>query len=195
MRTRATSSPACNCPTPRPLQRTERGDASRWRRFCKNTPGVKYYTSVVGYSMLSGVQNTYSGFFFITLEDWAKRKKPEEQYTRHHGASEREVRQDSRRDRLSRFRRRPFPASAPRAASRSCWRIAPARAWNFLAANLKKFLEAAHKRPEIAARVHHGAAVRAAGLCGRGPRPGAPAGREACRMFTRRCNASWAARS
>ena len=30
--------------------------------------------------MLSGVQNTYSGFFFITLEDWAKRKKPEEQY-------------------------------------------------------------------------------------------------------------------
>ena len=30
-------------------------------------PGVKYYSSVVGYSMLSGVQNTYSGFFFITL--------------------------------------------------------------------------------------------------------------------------------
>lgn len=43
-------------------------------------PGVKYYSSVVGYSMLSGVQNTYSGFFFITLEEWSKRKKPEEKY-------------------------------------------------------------------------------------------------------------------
>ena len=46
----------------------------------KTTPGVKYYSSIVGYSMLSQVQNTYSGFFFITLEDWAKRKKPEEKY-------------------------------------------------------------------------------------------------------------------
>ena len=46
----------------------------------KNTPGVKYYSSVVGYSMLSGVQNTYSGFFFITEEEWSKRKKPGEKY-------------------------------------------------------------------------------------------------------------------
>src|SRR6516165_8349959 len=46
----------------------------------KHTPGVKYYSSVVGYSMLSGVYNTYSSFFFISFEEWAKRKKPEEQY-------------------------------------------------------------------------------------------------------------------
>ena len=46
----------------------------------KETPGIKYYSSVIGYSMLSGVQNTYSGFFFITLEEWHKRKAPEEQY-------------------------------------------------------------------------------------------------------------------
>jgi multidrug efflux pump len=46
----------------------------------KDTPGVKYYSSVVGYSMLSGVQNTYSGFFFITLNDWDERTAPEEQY-------------------------------------------------------------------------------------------------------------------
>ncbi len=52
----------------------------------KNTPGVKYYSTVIGYSMLSGVQNTYSGFFFITLEEWDKRKKPDEEYKRHHGA-------------------------------------------------------------------------------------------------------------
>jgi len=44
------------------------------------TPGVKDCATVVGYNMLSGVTNTYSTFFFINLEEWAKRKKSEEQY-------------------------------------------------------------------------------------------------------------------
>ena len=26
------------------------------------------------------MQNTYSGFFFVTLKEWKDRKKPEEQY-------------------------------------------------------------------------------------------------------------------
>ncbi len=46
----------------------------------KHTPGVKYYSSVVGFSMLSGVMNTYSSFFFISFEEWAVRKKAEEKY-------------------------------------------------------------------------------------------------------------------
>lgn len=46
-----------------------------------NTPGVEFCTSVVGYSMLSGVNNTYSGFFFITFKEWSQRKNPEEQYS------------------------------------------------------------------------------------------------------------------
>ena len=45
-----------------------------------NTSGVEYVTSVIGYSMLSGVSNTYSGFFFVTLKPWSERKKPEEKY-------------------------------------------------------------------------------------------------------------------
>ena len=44
------------------------------------TPGVKYTTGVVGFSLLSVVQNTYSAFFFVTLEPWSERTKPEEQY-------------------------------------------------------------------------------------------------------------------
>jgi hydrophobic/amphiphilic exporter-1 (mainly G- bacteria), HAE1 family len=46
----------------------------------EKTPGVEYATSVIGYSMLSGVTNTYSGFFFVTLKPWGERKKPEEKY-------------------------------------------------------------------------------------------------------------------
>src|ERR1700690_140888 len=46
----------------------------------KKKPGGKNFSTVVGYSMLSGVQNTYSGFFFITLDEWRKRTAPEEKY-------------------------------------------------------------------------------------------------------------------
>ena len=41
------------------------------------TPGVEYVTSIVGFNLLSTVQSTYTGFFFITLEEWSKRKTPE----------------------------------------------------------------------------------------------------------------------
>lgn len=45
-----------------------------------NTPGIEYVTTVVGMNMLSGVTNTCSGFFFVTLKPWEARKKPEEKY-------------------------------------------------------------------------------------------------------------------
>jgi hydrophobic/amphiphilic exporter-1 (mainly G- bacteria), HAE1 family len=44
------------------------------------TPGVQYTTTVAGFSLLSGVQSSYSGFFFVTLNPWEKRKKITEQY-------------------------------------------------------------------------------------------------------------------
>ncbi len=47
----------------------------------EKAPGVQYYSSVIGYSMLSGVNNTYSSFFFIAFKPWSQRKAPEEQYT------------------------------------------------------------------------------------------------------------------
>jgi hydrophobic/amphiphilic exporter-1 (mainly G- bacteria), HAE1 family len=44
------------------------------------TPGVKYTTTVVGFSLLSFVRTSYNGLFFITLKDWDDRKSREEQY-------------------------------------------------------------------------------------------------------------------
>ena len=41
----------------------------------KTTPGIKYYTGVAGFSLLSLVTTTYNGFYFITLEDWEERNK------------------------------------------------------------------------------------------------------------------------
>ena len=46
----------------------------------RNTPGVEHYQTLVGNSLMSLAQNTYSGFFFVTLKEWRYRKKPEEEY-------------------------------------------------------------------------------------------------------------------
>src|SRR5438094_2282930 len=48
--------------------------------FLSKTPGVQYTTSVIGFSLLSLAQNTYSAFFFVTFKPWSERTKPEEQY-------------------------------------------------------------------------------------------------------------------
>jgi HAE1 family hydrophobic/amphiphilic exporter-1 len=54
--------------------------ARQCEEILSKTPGIKCYTTVVGFSLLSGVRNTYSAFFWVTLNPWAERKKPEEQY-------------------------------------------------------------------------------------------------------------------
>ena len=42
-------------------------------RILSSTPGVKYYTGVSGFSLLSTVFTTYNAFYFITLDPWAER--------------------------------------------------------------------------------------------------------------------------
>jgi HAE1 family hydrophobic/amphiphilic exporter-1 len=55
----------------------ERTDAvcKKIEDILKNTPGVKYYTTVEGFSLLSQVQATYNAFFFVTLQPWNQRTK------------------------------------------------------------------------------------------------------------------------
>jgi HAE1 family hydrophobic/amphiphilic exporter-1 len=130
----------------------ERTDAvcKKIEDILKNTPGVKYYTTVEGFSLLSQVQATYNAFFFVTLKPWSERKKPDEQIMAIRAHLNRELSKLPEATALA-FRRRPFPASAPPAVSRSCWKTVPASKTNsFLTQNLDKFMAAARKRPEIA---------------------------------------------
>jgi HAE1 family hydrophobic/amphiphilic exporter-1 len=61
------------------LQRSS--DAAREvEKIILDTPGVAYVSSVMGYSMLSGVNATYSSFFFVSLKPWEERKTPETSY-------------------------------------------------------------------------------------------------------------------
>lgn len=49
-------------------------------KIMMETPGVQYVSSVIGYSMLSGVNTTYSSFFFVSFKNWDERKTAEESY-------------------------------------------------------------------------------------------------------------------
>jgi hydrophobic/amphiphilic exporter-1 (mainly G- bacteria), HAE1 family len=130
------------------LQRTSE-IARQAEELIMSTPGVKYTTTVIGYSMLSQVTNTYSAFFFITLEDWAARKKPEEQY----GAIKAEL--SKKLGGLSGAIGFAFPPPAIQGVGTSggATFILEDRAGKdiaFLAENTSKFIEAAKKRPELA---------------------------------------------
>ena len=61
------------------LQRSSEA-AREVEKIIMDTPGVQYVSSVMGYSMLSGVNATYSSFFFISLKPWGERKTPETSY-------------------------------------------------------------------------------------------------------------------
>ena len=70
---------ALQLPDAASLERTDKV-SSRDRRFLSKTPGVQYTTSVIGFSLLSLVSDTYHAFFFVTFKPWSERTKPEEQY-------------------------------------------------------------------------------------------------------------------
>src|SRR5689334_12350483 len=130
------------------LQRNDAASA-KIEKMVMDTPGVQGVTSIVGYSMLSGVQDTYSSFYFITLKDWAARKAPEEQY-------------DAVKSRLNAELGRvseglafafPPPAIPGVGTSGGFTFLLEDRAGKdpeFLNKNLSTFLAAARKRPELA---------------------------------------------
>src|SRR3954449_5575189 len=70
---------ALQLPDASSLERTDQA-AHKIEDAVSKIPGVRYTTSVIGFSLLSLVQNTYSAFFFVTFKPWSERKKPEEQY-------------------------------------------------------------------------------------------------------------------
>src|SRR5213596_3168736 len=71
---------ALQLPDASSLERTDQA-ARKIEDILSKIPGVRYTTSVVGFSLLSLVQNTYSAFFFVTFKPWSERTRPEEKYT------------------------------------------------------------------------------------------------------------------
>ena len=115
----------------------------------KSTPGVKYVTSIIGYNMLSGVTNTYSAFYFITLDEWAERKTPEKKYE----FIKRELSKKLGSLPGAIGFAFPPPAIPGVGTSGGATFVLQDRAGkdlSFLTENTNKFIEAAKKRPELA---------------------------------------------
>jgi hydrophobic/amphiphilic exporter-1 (mainly G- bacteria), HAE1 family len=70
---------ALQLPDASSLQRSSEA-ARQVEKIIMDTPGVENVSSVLGYSLLSGVQTTYSSFFFISFKPWDVRKTPETSY-------------------------------------------------------------------------------------------------------------------
>jgi HAE1 family hydrophobic/amphiphilic exporter-1 len=130
------------------LQRT--GEATKKvEEILKNTPGVEYYSSVIGYNMLSQANTTYNTFFFISLKNWSERTQPEEQYAAIKAHLNKEM---SKIPEAMGFAFPP-PAIPGVGTSGGVTMVLEDRAGKdvkFLAENTEKFLAAANKRPEIA---------------------------------------------
>src|SRR6266404_4908648 len=60
------------------LERTEKA-AHAIEDILAEMPGVRYTTSIIGFSLLSYIQTSYNAFFFVTLKPWSDRKDNAEQ--------------------------------------------------------------------------------------------------------------------
>ncbi len=123
--------------------------ASKIEEILRETPGVEFVTTIVGFNLLSTVQSTYTGFFFITLEEWAKRKTPELQVDAIQNRINRELAALAEPTAAFAF---PPPAIPGIGTSGGVTFILEDRTGadvEFIAKNTQTFMEAAKKRPEF----------------------------------------------
>lgn len=114
------------------------------------TPGVQSVTTIVGFNLLSTVQSTYTGFFFITLKPWAERTTPELQVNAIQQHINREVAALPKPSAAFAF---PPPAIPGIGTSGGVTFILEDRTGGpveLIAKNTQTFMEAARKRPELA---------------------------------------------
>ena len=130
------------------LQRTAAATREA-ERIILNTPGVEGCVTVNGFSLLSYVRNTYSGFFFVILKEWDKRKSPQETAPAIMAGINRGLSQLPQGNAFA-F---PPPAIQGVGTAGGVTFILEDRAGKdiaFLADNTQKFIAAAQKRPELA---------------------------------------------
>lgn len=129
------------------LQRSSEA-ARQIEKIILDTPGVEYVSSVMGYSMLSGVNATYSSFFFISFKEWSERKTPETSYQGIKAHLQKALSQVSSGIAFS-F---PPPAIPGVGTSGGATFILEDRSGSgidFLAKNTQVFMAEARKRPEL----------------------------------------------
>jgi HAE1 family hydrophobic/amphiphilic exporter-1 len=114
----------------------------------KGIPGVKHYTTAIGFSALSLTRSTYNAFFWVTLQPWEDRKKLEDEFQ--------VIKAKLNLKLLTLPQGTVFAFSPPAIAGvgtsggfQFVLEDRSGRESEFLVKNLNKFMEAIRKRPEI----------------------------------------------
>jgi multidrug efflux pump len=138
---------ALQLPNAASLQRTD-ATSRIVEDILRKTPGVRAYTSVVGFSLLSQVQATYNAFFFVTLEPWGERRAAAKRFDAIQTHLNQELSGLSQGIAFS-F---PPPAIPGIGTSGSITFVVQDRGSHdvkYLADNTERFLAAARRRPEL----------------------------------------------
>jgi hydrophobic/amphiphilic exporter-1 (mainly G- bacteria), HAE1 family len=130
------------------LERTD-AVAKQIENIVTNIPGVKYCTTVEGFSLLSQVQATYNVFFFVTLKPWSERGKA----SQHFDAIKKRLNDEM--GKLSDAQAFAFsPPSIPGIGTAGGFTFmledrSGSQDLSYLTQNLDTFMAAAKKRPEL----------------------------------------------
>jgi hydrophobic/amphiphilic exporter-1 (mainly G- bacteria), HAE1 family len=115
----------------------------------RNTPGVQYSTSIVGFSLLSFVRTSYNAFFFVTFKPWDDRKTRAEQFQAIKAHLNQQLSKLPAAIAFS-FSPPAIPGVGTAGGFTFVLEDRAGRDVQFLSKNLGTFLDAAGKRPEIA---------------------------------------------
>jgi HAE1 family hydrophobic/amphiphilic exporter-1 len=139
---------ALQLPDASSLQRTS-ATAKQVEDILLKTSGIDHVTSVVGFNMISGAQNTFSSFFWVTLKEWGDRKTPEEQYDAIRARLNGELRQLPAGTSIA-FSPPAIPGVGTSGGVTFMLEDRAGKDVSYLAKNVDTFMQAARKRPELA---------------------------------------------
>jgi hydrophobic/amphiphilic exporter-1 (mainly G- bacteria), HAE1 family len=123
--------------------------AKKIEDIMKKIPGVEYYTTVEGFSLLSQVQATYNVFFFVTLKPWAERPHASEHFDAIKNKLNGEL---AKLPEAQAFAFAPPPIPGIGTAGGFTFMLedrSGSQDMTYLTRNLEKFMAAAKKRPEL----------------------------------------------
>ena len=139
---------AVQLPSAASLQRTDEV-CKQVEQILAETPGVQSYNTIAGFSLLSQVYATYTGFFFVTFKDWGERKAPEEQYEAIKAHINRELGKLPAAVAFG-FPPPAIPGVGTAGGVTFMLEDRAGRGVDFLAENTRRFMDALRERPEIA---------------------------------------------
>ncbi len=130
------------------LERTSQA-ATQIENILANTSGVKYTTSVIGFSLLSFVRTSYNAFFVVTLKPWDERTTRAEQFQAIKAYLNQQLSKLPAGIAFS-FSPPAIPGVGTAGGFTFILEDRSGGSIQFLAKNVGAFIEAARKRPEIA---------------------------------------------